>query len=293
MSVLAIQSQVIHGHVGNAAACLPLLRQGLEVWAIPAAILAFHPGKLYPGQGGPAPVLTDPAAIDRWAGALATLPHWTKLRGGITGWLGSAAIAEAAGRALIQAKAANPGFHWLCDPVLGDNDTGLYVDPALAAYIGSHLLPHADSATPNRFELEYLTGMKVSGLPSAMAAADVLRTRLDPTGPRIVVATSLNRQDGGQGMIEALAVSDDGTWLAAMPDLGEATPKGAGDLFAALFLARLLRGKNVKKAMGFAMAGTYAVLRHAVLNGSPDMLYAAAQEEMRNPAREASVERVR
>ncbi|MBP7065920.1 pyridoxal kinase [Ferrovibrio sp.] len=293
MTVLAIQSQVLHGHVGNSAASLPLLRQGFEVWAIPAAILAFHPGQLYPGQGGPAPVFTDPAAIDHWAGALATLPHWRALRGGLSGWLGTPAIAQAAGRAMIQAKAANPAFHWLCDPVLGDADTGLYVDPALVSYFNEYLLPHADSATPNRFELEHLTGRRITDLPSALAAADILRSKLNPAGPRIVVATSLDRQDGGRGMVEALAVNNDGAWLAAMPDLGAATPKGAGDLFAALFLARLLRGKNVKKATAFAMAGCYGVLKHAITNGSPDMLYAAAQDEMRNPSREPAIERVR
>ncbi len=293
MTVLAIQSQVLHGHVGNSAALLPLQRQGFQVWAIPAAILAFHPGQLYPGQGGPAPVFTDPAAIDRWAGALATLPHWQNLRGGLTGWLGTPAIAEAAGRALRHAKAASPGLHWLCDPVLGDSDTGLYVDPALAALFRDQLLPWADSATPNRFELEHLTGHSVTDLPGALAAADALRAKLNPAGPRLLVVTSLNRRDGGQGMAEALVLSDDGAWLLALPDLGTAVPKGAGDLFAALFLARLLRGKNAKKAAAFAMAGCYGVLKQAITAGSPDMLYAAAQEEMRSPTREPAITKLR
>ncbi len=293
VTILAIQSQVIHGHVGNSAAILPLQRQGFEVLAIPTAVLAFHPGKLYPGQGGPAPVLTEPAAIDAWAGALASLPHWGRLKGGITGWLGRPAIAEAAARAMLAAKAASMNFHWLCDPVLGDSDTGLYVDPGLAAMLRDELLPNAASATPNRFELEFLTSRPAETLPQALAAVDALRSRLDPNGPRIVVATSLGRRDGGQGRIEALAVDDGGAWLLSVPDLGPTTPKGAGDLFAALFLARLLRGKSMKKAAAFAMAGCHGVLRHAVMAGSPDMLYAQAQEEMHNPSREPSMERLR
>jgi pyridoxine kinase len=293
VTILAIQSQVIHGHVGNSAAMLPLQRQGFEVLAIPTAVLAFHPGKLYPGQSGPAPVLTEPAAIDAWAGALASLPHWGRLKGGITGWLGRPAIAEAAARAMLAAKAASPHFHWLCDPVLGDNDTGLYVDAGLAAMLRDELLPHATSATPNRFELEYLTNQPAQTLPEALAAVDALRRRLDPGGPRIVVATSLGRRDGGQGKVEALAVNDEGAWLLAVPDLGPAAPKGAGDLFAALFLARLLCGKSLKKAAAFAMAGCHGVLRQAVMAGSPDMLYAQAQDEMHNPSREPTIERLR
>src|SRR3546814_8310025 len=50
-----------------------------------------------------------------------------------------------------------------------------------------------------------------------------------------------------------------GAWLCGVPDLGEGLPKGAGDLFAALFLIRTLKGRLPKKALLFAMAGTYVM----------------------------------
>jgi pyridoxine kinase len=41
--VIAIQSQVVHGHVGNRAAVFPLQARGIEVAAVPTTLLSNHP----------------------------------------------------------------------------------------------------------------------------------------------------------------------------------------------------------------------------------------------------------
>lgn len=284
MRVLAIQSQVIFGHVGNNAGVFPLQRQGIETWALPAAVLAFNPS-----YGPPAMRPSEPAEIDAWIAALQTRPEWRQIDAVLLGWLGNPRTAEAAGRAAQAVKAANPNAVFLCDPVMGDSDTGLYVQDALPPFIRDHLLPQADIATPNGFELEYLVGRKVEDLPGAMAACDELRAR----GPRTVIATTLHRRDGGRGMLEALLVNDQGAWLCGVPDLGKDLPKGAGDLFAALFLARILKGRTPKKALLFAMAGTYAMLRDALENRLPEMRMAVAQEAFSSPDHLPDIERVR
>ena len=43
MTVIAIQSQVVHGHVGNSGAVFPLQVCGIEVAAVPTALLSNHP----------------------------------------------------------------------------------------------------------------------------------------------------------------------------------------------------------------------------------------------------------
>lgn len=284
MRALSIQSQVIYGHVGNNAGVFALQRQGVETWAVPTAVLAFNPS-----YGPPAMRPTEPGEMDAWMMALQTRPEWRQIDAVLLGWLGSPRTAEAAARAALAVKAANPGAIFLCDPVMGDNDCGLYVDAALPPVIRDQLLPHADIVTPNGFELEFLTGRKVDDLPSALAACDGLRA----AGPGTVIATTLKRRDGGRGMLEALLVNGDGAWLCGVPDLGEILPKGAGDVFASLFLARLLKGRTPKKALHFAMAGTYGLLRDALSRNSPEMRLAAMQEELHSPRHLPDIERVR
>lgn len=284
MRILAIQSQVIHGHVGNSAGVFPMQRQGADVWAMPTAVLAFNPSYGPPGMRP-----SEPGEIDAWVAALQTRPEWKQIDAVLLGWLGNARTAEAAARAAKAVKAANPNAIFLCDPVMGDHDTGLYVEGALPPFLRDHLIPQADIITPNGFELEFLLGRKVETLPDALKACDELRAR----GPKTVIATTLKRSDGGKGMLEALLVNDQGAWLCGVPDLGEGLPKGAGDLFAALFLVRTLKGRLPKKALLFAMAGTYVMLRDALERRQPEMRLVAAQEEFCNPSHLPEIERVR
>ena len=66
---------------------------------------------------------------------------------------------------------------WCCDPVLGDVDTGIYVKPGIDAFFRERAIPAADLVTPNHFELEHLTGRKVSTMAEALAAARSLLER--------------------------------------------------------------------------------------------------------------------
>lgn len=284
MRVLSIQSQVIFGHVGNNAAVFPLQRHGIEVWSVPTGLLAFNPS-----YGPPAHRPTAPEEMDAWIAALQTRPEWRQIDAVLLGWLGNPRTAEAAGRAALAVKRDNPNAIFLCDPVMGDVDSGLYVDPSLPAFIRDHLFPSADIITPNGFELDYLTGGPITDLPAALAACDALRAK----GPRMVIATTLHRQDGGQGKLEALLVNADGAWLAAVPHLGEGLPKGAGDLFASLFLSQTLKGKPADQALLFGMAGTYTLLRDALENQVPEMRLEAMQDSLLSQQITPDIQRVR
>lgn len=280
MHVLSIQSQVIDGHVGNSAAQFALQRQGFEAWAVPTAVLSHHPG-----HGRPAGRTLAAAEIEAFVDSLARQGRLNDTGAVLSGWLGSAGNARAAMAAAARVKALNPAAPWLLDPVIGDEHAGVYVERELAEFLRSDALPKADIATPNRFEAEFLAERKISTLADALAIADMLRRR----GPGVIVVTSLDA-GGAAERVVTLAVAAEGAWLATTPRLAR-PPNGAGDLFAALFLARRLKGRTVKKALSFAVAATFGVLKASA--GARELNLVAAQEELVLPSAEPEVRRVR
>jgi pyridoxine kinase len=154
--------------------------------------------------------------------------------------------------------------------------------------VRDHAVPAADVITPNQFELEFLTGLKVRDLDDALGAADEAR-RL---GPETVLTTSLRRTDAGPDTIEMLAVSGEGAWLVGTPMLALEV-NGAGDATAALFLARLLRGETVAQALSMTASAVYAVLEETYRTGSREMRLVAAQESIVEPARRFEAKQIR
>lgn len=282
MSILSIQSQVIYGHVGNSTAQFALQRMGHEVMALPTGLLSFHPG-----HGKPAARVTPADELRATVAALKRIDMLAGCQALLTGWLGSAENADAVLDAAADLRAASPRALWLCDPVIGDTGTGVYVAADLAIRFRDRLVPAADIVTPNQFELEWLLERRIDSLPTALEALRLMLAR----GPKIVVCTSLRRADRTPGLLDTMVATADGAWLASTPDL-QNVPNGGGDTFAAVFLARLLKGKSPKKAMAYAVAAVYGILRQTVTQGRREPLLVAAQSELVRPTFNPQVERV-
>src|SRR5262249_46446672 len=122
----------------------------------------------------------------------------------LTGYVGDAALADVVLDTARRVRAANSRAIWCCDPVLGDIDTGIYVRPGIDAFFRERAIPAADLITPNHFELEHLTGRKVTTMAQAL---DAVRSLLK--GPRLALLTSLQRADAPDDQIEMLAVTHD------------------------------------------------------------------------------------
>src|SRR5271156_5166353 len=183
MRLLAFLSEVVSGHVGAGAAVLPLQRLGFEVLLVPTVLLAHHPGhRAFRGRLPPARQLRELVEGLQAIGAIGAID------GVLSGYLGTAENGAVMLAALAGARAQNKELKYLCDPVLGDADRGLYVRPEVAAFLRDGGVPAADMVTPTRFELEWLTDQKVASLEDALAACDALRAR----GPKTVVCTSLD-----------------------------------------------------------------------------------------------------
>src|SRR5215475_8919413 len=194
--ILSIQSHVVYGHVGHSAAVFPLQRLGREVWPLMTVQYSSHLG--YAGWRGRA---FDGAMIDDCLSGLEAIGVLPGCAGLLTGYLGKVEIGEAALRALDRIRGANREAAYACDPVIGDVGPGIYVAAGVGEFFRDRALPFATIATPNAFELEWLTGERPRDLKTARDAISALRT----TGPHVVVAKSLKLDDTPADALDMLA----------------------------------------------------------------------------------------
>ena len=271
MNILSIQSWVAYGHVGNSSAVFPLQRLGAEVWPVNTVQFSNHPGYgAFRGQVFGAALVRDCVLGIEERGVLGQCDAV------LSGYLGDAATGDAVLDAVARVKAANPAALWCCDPVLGDDQRGIYVRPGIPELLRDRAMPLADIATPNRFELEWLTGHVVHDLATAEAAV----TRLQAMGPRCVLLTSL---DLGEGL--SMIAAEGGRFWRLTTPLLPISVNGAGDAIAALFLFHRLRSGDAGVALSAAASSIFGVLRQTAEAGSREILTVAAQEEFVNPSR--------
>ncbi len=177
LNILSIQSWVSYGHVGNASAVFPLQRLGAEVWAINTVQFSNHTGygdwkgAVYSGQ-----------SVRDLVDGIAARGAFSRCDAVLSGYVGGADIGDAILHAVASVRRANPNALYCCDPVIGDSDTGVYVRPGIEDFLREHALPAADIATPNRFEIERLTGLDLLNpaqcqASCAAAAVDAARRR--------------------------------------------------------------------------------------------------------------------
>ena len=251
--VLSIQSHVVHGYVGNRAAVFPLQLLGFDVDFINSVHFACHTGyKHFPhGQvmnGDELRTVLEGLELNGLigeggedggdnAGAIGSV---------LTGYIGSASFLEAVLDVLGTVRKYNPNARFVCDPVLGD-DGAFYVPDNLVDVYKTVVIPKADVVTPNQFETEQLTGIKVETTQDARRACEALHDM----GPSVVFITSAildesakTNDDDDNKMITIIASKrnkDDNKqemWRIDCPKIpGSFT--GTGDVTASLLLGHL------------------------------------------------------
>jgi pyridoxine kinase len=260
--VISIQSQVVFGHVGNSAALFPMQAAGLEVAAIPTVIFSNTPD--YPTLRGRA--LPPDFFSDLLQGARERrLPERADFI--LTGYIGSLDVARMVADFVAEAKVANPRLIYLCDPVMGDAGPGLYVPETIADVMRDSLLPMADIATPNPFELAWLTGQKIATLKDLETAKSSLR--LAPHAHLITTGCAL--KDSPAGHIESVILGPAASSRHPVKHLPIALP-GTGDLFAGLIVAGLARELPLPQAVEIAQRLTSRALAHADALGAGEVV---------------------
>jgi pyridoxine kinase len=266
-AIISISSHVMRGSVGNRAAAFALETLGHAVWSVPTVILPWHPG-----QGRATRIKLDSDGFSAALHELATSKWRGEVAAILTGYFADAGQVRAAADLIRAFRQANADIPYLCDPVIGDHG-GLYVAQDVATAIRDELLPLASMATPNRFELGWLTQMPVetnAQILDAAAALDLRQTIV--TSAHAMMAGSIANllaMPGKAVLVEHRAL--------------ETAPNGLGDLLSALYLSHTLAGAPPQDALQKAAASVFEIATRSVKQGSDELLLETETAAMRTP----------
>lgn len=275
MNVISIQSQVVHGHVGNSAAMLPMQAHGLTVAAVPTILLSNHPH--YPTMRGR---VLDTDLVSELLIGIEERGLIQEAGVLVTGYLGSVAIGEIVADFVARAKVLNPNLLYICDPVIGDEDLGIFVEPGLAELFAERLVPTADCITPNQFEFGLLSGGSIRSVDALLTAAVEFKAH----GATGVVVTGCLLDDTPPSQVETIVSGPIGAWRLTTPRL-PIRPAGTGDLFTGLLSAKLATGDALPQAAASAVSACFAVLERTVADGAYEMRLAQSLSDLAHPQR--------
>jgi pyridoxine kinase len=285
MRILSLQSHVAYGHVGNSAAVFPLQRLGHEVWPVHTVLFSNHTG--YGAWRGPVIAGADVHEVILGMEERSALAQVDLV---LSGYQGSPEIAEVILDAVARVRAANPAAAYACDPVMGNAESGCFVDPAIPPLIRDRVVPQADVITPNQFELGELTGADLGAVPDLGAildAADAVRA----TGPSTVLVTSVLHGGQPEDTVEMVAATGTGAWSVRTPRLAMHA-NGSGDVTAALFSAHLL-ATDPPTALARTASSVFDLLVNTLDAGAGELRLVESQAAYAEPRMQFEVDRVR
>lgn len=235
--LLSVSLHVAHGYVGNRSVVFPLQYLGWDVDAINTTDFLNHPG-----YGTFAGRKSDPNTIDELFKGLRRIEDAKNpYKAALVGYCPSAGMLNVVYEHIEQLKKANPDMMIVVDPVLGDNGR-LYVPeevvPSHEKFLKKGLV---SLMTPNQFELELLTGIKIDERDSVEEA---LREFNKIYKVPYVVLSSVTL-DGKMASF-ALAQKDDTVEIFSV-DIRriECSFNGCGDVFAALLTHEVNKNRGI------------------------------------------------
>lgn len=260
MSILSIQSHVAYGYVGNKAAVYPLQSMGYDVWAVNTVQFSNHTG------------------YGKWQGEVFDSEHIRNIIKGIedigvgdscqailSGYMGSAEICFEVLDTVKRFKAQNSDLLYLCDPVIGNESC--YVKPEVLSFFKENL--QADIITPNQFEAETLSNIKIDNTTNLKLAAEYFHD----LGIKIVVITGLKLFDISPLGLHVFVSDGTNYYIIKTKEytLPHSSINGTGDLFSALYLGSYLTSKSIIKALQIAVYYTDKVMHNTIQAGAREL----------------------
>lgn len=232
MGILSIQSHVAYGYVGNKAAVYPLQSMGYDVWPVNTVQFSSHTG--YKDWRGD--VFGREHIKDVITG-IENLGLIGKCEAILSGYMGSEETCLEVMETVKRFKAKNFRTVYLCDPVMGNNDC--FVKPEVAEFFKTKL--SADIITPNQFEAEMLSGIKITNFKDLKKIA----TYFHNLNVSVVVITGIKTLDrlNGNSCIFVSDGTDQHIIITKEYDF-KISPNGTGDLFSAVLLGTYLATRN-------------------------------------------------
>ncbi|ODV86300.1 hypothetical protein CANARDRAFT_6789 [[Candida] arabinofermentans NRRL YB-2248] len=242
--VLSIQSHVVHGYVGNKAACFPLQMLNWDVDILNSVNFSNHTG------------------YGKISGNYSTGEELRKIYEGLkkinmkydavlTGYTHGALAVESIAEICCNFKESNPDALWLLDPVMGDEGEMYVSEEVIPHYQRIVKSGHVDIITPNQFELELLLGFNIIDRASLKKALKILHNEYKI---KHVVISSMNLGpeqlgisiENSKNVFFCCASSYD--WKSPVVfeiDKFDSYFTGVGDLFSALLLDRLYKSQDL------------------------------------------------
>jgi len=260
--VLSIQSTVVHGFCGNKAATFPLQLFGFDVCPINTVQFSNHTGyKSFKGSRLSADQFRE-LIIGLKENELDCFDYV------ITGYVGNQPVLYEIRKEMKRMKHKNNQIFIAIDPVMGDNGK-LYVDP-LCVVEYQEMVTMANLLTPNAFEAEQLTGIKLNSMDSVYKSI----YKLHSMGAKAVVLTSVDGKIIGKNDTILVVASDilhPGYFLIIeilRLQMASGWFVGTGDLFMSLLLGWLVKRRaslfeSVEKTVSTIQGILCATLKRA------------------------------
>lgn len=229
-SILAIQSHVVHGYVGNKAATFPLQCLGWDVDALNTVNFSNHTG--YGSVKGQKVNYLEIREIYEGLKNIGV-----KYDAILTGYTPDGLSLEEVGKIGYDLKKRNDKCLWLLDPVMGDEGE-LYVDKDVIPIYQKILKQGAvDIITPNQFEAELLVGYEITSIEVLKKALNDLHNKFHVKN---VVISSLKLDHQSKLNTVTSRVDEEKIFsnLFGVPYI-ESYFTGVGDLFSALLIDRI------------------------------------------------------
>ena len=226
--------------VGNKAAVFPLQLLGFDVDVINSVQFSNHTG--YGSWNGE--VLEGEKLLKLVDGMDENGLLSDEIGHVLTGYIGTESFLRAIVTIIRKMKTINPQVRYVCDPVLGDVGR-FYVPQQLVQIYKDEVIPLANVLTPNQFEVEQLSGIRIENVSDAQRACGILHD----LGVPLVLITSIIFPTNPQQNQDSLSIFvserdykpdtksyEDMQRIISIPKLpGQFT--GTGDICAALWLA--------------------------------------------------------